>query len=51
MKTTKIQKNLMKVCKLFKLGELEAFEKELSHQNNVYKVATDKVATTKKSSK
>lgn len=32
----------MKVCKLFKLGELEAFEKELSHQNNVYKVATDK---------
>lgn len=42
MKLTKLQKNLIKVCNLFNLGELESFEKELSHQNNVYKVVTTK---------
>lgn len=42
MKLTRLQKKLIKVCNLFNLGELESFEKELSHQNNVYKVVTSK---------
>lgn len=42
MRISKLQKNLMKVCKLFQIGQLEAYEKQLSHQNNVYKVTTDK---------
>lgn len=42
MGLTKLEKSLIKVCNLFNLGDLEAYEKESSSQNNVYKVSTNK---------
>ena len=37
-----LEKNLIKVCLKFNIGKLESYNKELSNQNNVYKVVTDK---------
>lgn len=42
MKVSKLEKNLIKVCLKFNIGKLESYNKELSNQNNVYKVVTDK---------
>ena len=42
MRLSKIQKKLINICEIFKLGEIEAFQQEDSSQNSVYKIVTTK---------
>ena len=42
MRLSKIQKKLINICEIFKLGEIEAYQQEDSSQNSVYKIVTTK---------
>ena len=42
MKLNKIQKKLISICEIFKLGEIEAYQQEDSSQNRVFKIITTK---------
>ena len=40
MRLNKIQKKLISICEIFKLGEIEAYQQEDSSQNRVFKIIT-----------
>ena len=42
MRLNKIQKKLISICEIFKLGEIEAYQQEDSSQNRVFKIITTK---------
>ena len=42
MRLSKIQKKLINICEIFKLGEIEAYQQEDSSQNRVFKIITTK---------
>jgi Ser/Thr protein kinase RdoA (MazF antagonist) len=42
MRLNKIQKKLISICEIFKLGEIEAYQQEDSSQNRVFKIVTTK---------